>query len=212
MEDRAGAPPESATGPTRPSRPARLAIAAALVFVFHAPATSDSNPGAQFTVVTYREQVESSSVAYITLRVMNTGDRPIRGCGQPQKDEVLLARCVALGWRFWKTPSPPRLTNMDVVHGLPPNVTLQPGQSMQRIVRVETPARHARGSLNLYLFVRDGADVAWQHASAPISVTSAMASHWPRILPVWALCASFLATVAGCVWSALRGGTPQNGR
>src|SRR5215831_2469762 len=213
MQGNLAATPDQVRSTRASSRYGRIAVAVALTqAVLEGPAYSHSTPGAQLTVVAHSDRVEAASVAYIALRITNTGDRPLRGCDRPQEDEVVSDRCVTLGWRFWKAPAAPRPQNMDVIRGLPPNVTLQPGQSMQRLLRVETPSPHARGPLNLYLFVRDGAHVASQYTAIPITVTSALASRWPRILGVWALCGTFLATIGVVVGCAVRRWALRNRR
>jgi len=189
--------------------------AVAVSLIYSAVALSAEAPraaGAELTILSSPERIEASSVAYVTLRVRNTGDRTIRGCDRPQELGDVSDRCVALGWKFWRAPSQARLTSMDVVRGLPPNVLLQPGQSMEWVLRMETPRHRNSGPLNIYLFARDGADVTAQHVVIPLRVGSALRNRWPTMITVWVLCAFYVVAIAACLWSAVRMPSRRNPR
>jgi len=166
--------------------------------------------GTELTIVSWPERIAATSVAYVTLRVRNTGAGALRGCDRPQEAGAVHDRCVALGWKYWRAPSSPRLTSMDVVRGLPPNVLLEPGQSMEWTLRMETPRHRNSGPLNLYLFERDGPDVTAQHVVIPLEVGRAPSSRWPTMITVWALCASYIVAIGACLWSAVRGPRRRN--
>ena len=166
-----------------------------------APPQAAEPQGLELTILNAPTEVPAFSSFYVRVRLVNTGAGPFRGCLIELGKMISKEPCVFLGYRFWKTPTRFKVDSVDPLQILQHSDILDPGESLERSVRLVSPRQSRTGTLHLYAIGGRPDALAWVHQSLPLTVGPAPFEVRRREVVTLALVGVYLLGVA---WALLR--------
>ncbi len=159
---------------------------------------------AEMRVVDYPREVEGLSRFYVRLTVRNLGDHPLRACNTSEDNILPQDACVAVAYRKDKRPPSFRFSRVEVEPVIPTTVSISPGETIQRIVRIPTPDR--RGTYRVYLYLITGGPegLVWDEVPIQVEIRRRAPEATRRIWVAWTLLAIYGVSTGVMIYVARR--------
>jgi hypothetical protein len=152
---------------------ARLSLAITVLLLFPLSTRAAEAPRIELTVLGYPKEVPAASSFYVRVKLANTGTVPVRGCVVELGRIVSKEPCLTLGYRFWRAPRRLGVPSVDTLQVLSRREVLSPGQTVERAVRLVSSRQIDQGAIHLYAISGRLDELAWVHATLPITVGAA---------------------------------------
>ncbi len=178
-----------------------FAVVFAMLLAVPIPSRAAEPPALELTVLNAPKEVPAFSSFYVRVRLANTTASPLRGCLIELGRMISKEPCVFLGYRFWKAPTRFKVDSVDPIQILQHSDILDPGESLERSVRLVSPRQSSTGTLHLYAISGRPDALAWVHQPLPITVGPAPFEVRRREVVTLALVGVY---VLGVAWALLR--------